>query len=49
MVMCEEEEDVDALRKVPTGPDVDLYSEDGAGFRIAMLQGYLNGKTPEED
>lgn len=49
MVMCEEEESVEALRKAPKGPGVDLYSDDGAGLRITTLQGYLNGKTPEAE
>lgn len=48
MSMCEEEETVEILRKAPS-PGVDFYTDDGAGLRIATYQGYLNGKTPEED
>ena len=48
MSMCEEEETVDILRKAPS-PGVDFYSDGGATLRIATYQGYLNGKTPEEE
>ena len=46
--MCEEEETVGILRKAP-GPAVDFYTDGVAGLRIATYQGYLSGKTPEED
>lgn len=48
MSMCEEEETVEILRKAPS-PGVDFYTDAGAGLRIATYQGYLNGKTPEEE
>lgn len=46
MAMCEEEENVEALRKAAS-PGVDFYGDGGdAELRIATYQGYLNGKTP---
>lgn len=49
MVLCEEEDQVEALSKVES-PGVDLYADDAGamGHAIATYQGYLNGKTPAE-
>lgn len=48
MAMCEEEENVEALRNA-TSPGIDFYGEGGgAGLRIATYQGYLNGNAPAE-
>lgn len=49
MAMCEEEENVEALRNA-TSPGVDFYGDVGdAGLRIATYQGYLNGMTPADE
>lgn len=49
MVLCEEEDHVEALSKA-VSPGVDLYGDDAdsAELGIATYQGYLNGKTPAD-
>lgn len=49
MVLCEEEDQVEALSKAES-PGIDFYGDDAGakGLAIATYQGYLNGKTPAE-
>ncbi|CAM9369500.1 unnamed protein product [Scytosiphon promiscuus] len=49
MAMCEEEENIEAVKEAKN-PEVDFYRDadgGGAGLRIATYQGYLNGKKNE--